>query len=113
MTTRIKEEFIDELVKDCKTAEDVLGDNGVVKQLTKRLLERMLNAELTTHLGCEKNQISKGKGYNSRNGHSSKTILTKDEEIELQIPRETERNIWSGNIPNAYIKCYRCSYRRC
>jgi len=48
----------------------------------------MLNAELRTHLGYEKNQIStKGKDDNSRNGHSSKTVLTKDEEIELKIPR--------------------------
>lgn len=48
----------------------------------------MLNAELRTHLGYEKNQIStKEKDDNSRNGHSSKTVLTKGEEIELKIPR--------------------------
>lgn len=88
MTTKIKDSLIDELVKDCKTADDVLGDSGVIRELTKRLLERMLSAELTTHLGYEKNQISKEKDDNSRNGHSAKTVLTKDEEIELKIPRD-------------------------
>lgn len=88
MAMKIREEFIDELIKGCATADDVIGDNGVVRELTKRLLERMLNAELTTHLGYEKNQIFKEKDENSRNGHSSKTILTKDEEIELKIPRD-------------------------
>lgn len=48
MTSKLTDSLIDELVKNCKTAEDVLGDNGVVKEITKRLLERMLSAELTT-----------------------------------------------------------------
>jgi len=43
-----KEEFIDELKKDCKSADDIVGSGGMVKELTKRLLERMLDAELTT-----------------------------------------------------------------
>ena len=44
-----KEEFIDELIKDCKSADDIVGGRGgMVKELTKRLLERMLDAELTT-----------------------------------------------------------------
>ena len=85
-TTRINDSGIDELVKKCKTADDVFGDAGIVKELTKRLLERMLDAELTTHLGYEKNQTPKEKEDNSRNGHSSKTVLTKDEKIELDIP---------------------------
>jgi len=87
MAIAIKEEFIDELIKGCKTADDAVGSNGVVKELTKRLFERMLNAELTTHPSYEKNQISKEKDNNSRNGHSIKTVLTNDEEIEVKIPR--------------------------
>ena len=88
MTSKLTDSLIDELVKNCKTAEDVLGDNGVVKEITKRLLERMLSAELATHLGYEKNQVSKEKEGNSRNGHSSKTVLTKDDKIQLDIPRD-------------------------
>jgi len=45
MTSRLNDSLIDKLVKNCETADDVLGDNGVVKEITKRLLERMLNAE--------------------------------------------------------------------
>ena len=48
---RIKPEVIDELLKDYKKPEDVLGQNGLLKQLTKALLERAMNAELTRHLG--------------------------------------------------------------
>ena len=42
--------MLDELLKDCKTPEDLLGKNGVLKQLTKDLMERMLEAEMTDHL---------------------------------------------------------------
>ena len=49
MAITMKEEFIDELIKDCKSADDIVGGSGgMVKELTKRLLERMLDAELTT-----------------------------------------------------------------
>lgn len=88
MAITIKEEFVDELIKNCKSADDIVGNGGVVKELTKRLLERMLDAELTTHLGYSKYQIPKEKEENSRNGYSSKTVLTGEEEIEIQIPRD-------------------------
>ena len=67
-------ELLDELLKDCKTPEDLLGKNGVLKQLTKDLMERMLEAEMTDHLGYDK-QAPEGRGSgNSRNGASAKTI---------------------------------------
>ena len=59
---RIKPEVIDELLKDYKKPEDVLGQNGLLKQLTKALLERAMNAELTHHLGYEKHERSTEKG---------------------------------------------------
>ena len=46
-----REEVLDELLKDYKTPEDLLGKNGIVKQLTKALIERALQAELTDHQG--------------------------------------------------------------
>ena len=49
-----REEVLDELLKDDKTPEDLLGKNGIVKQLTKALIERALQAELTDHLGYDK-----------------------------------------------------------
>jgi len=88
MAVKIRDEFIDELVKGCKTAEDVVGIQGVVKELTKRLLEKLLDTELTTHLGYEKNKTPEKKKGNARNGHSAKTILTGEDELELKIPRD-------------------------
>ena len=71
---RIKPEVIDELLKDYKKPEDVLGENGLLKQLTKALLERALNAEMTHHLGYEKHERIAEKGDNARNGVSEKTL---------------------------------------
>jgi transposase-like protein len=51
----IKKELLDELLKDYQKPEDVIGENGLLKQLTKALLERAMSAELTNHLGYEKN----------------------------------------------------------
>ncbi len=50
----IKKELIDELLKNYQKPEDVIGENGLLKQLTKALLERAMDAELTHHLGYEK-----------------------------------------------------------
>ena len=47
----LNDALIDELLKDTKTLEDLLGKNGLLKQFTKRLVERMLDEELTDHLG--------------------------------------------------------------
>ena len=46
--------LIDNLLKDYKKPEDIIGENGLLKQLTKALLERALNAEMTDHLGYAK-----------------------------------------------------------
>ena len=58
----IKKELIDELLKDYQRPEDVIGENGLLKQLTKALLERAMSAELTSHLAYEKSDPA---GYNS------------------------------------------------
>jgi putative transposase len=85
---RIKPEVIDELLKDYKRPEDVLGQNGLLKQLTKALLERAMNAELTHHLGYEKHERSTEKEENARNGSSEKTLETDQGEMVVQVPRD-------------------------
>jgi len=85
---RIKPEVLDELLKDYKKPEDVLGENGLLKQLTKALLERALNAELTHHLGYEKHERVAEKGENARNGASEKTLETEQGEMVVQVPRD-------------------------
>jgi putative transposase len=86
MATR--QELLDELLKDYKNPEDLLGKHGIVKQLTKELLERVLEAELTDHLGYEKH-ASAGRGSgNSRNGTSPKTLKTDQGDLPLDVPRD-------------------------
>ena len=85
----IKTELLDELLSGVKTPDDLLGDGGVFRQLKKALMERALGAELTHHLGYEKGAAPVGRARsNSRNGHSAKTVLTDDGEIDLSIPRD-------------------------
>jgi hypothetical protein len=84
MTTNatITPELLDQLLANYEKPEDLTGDDGLFKQLKKALIERALGAELTEHLGYEKGDpAGRGKG-NSRNGASSKTVLTEDGEVE-------------------------------
>ena len=87
----IRKEILDELIRDYKNPEDLLGENGLLKQLTKALLERAMNAELTHELGFEKNDKAAVKeNGNRRNGTSAKTVKSKHGEIELDIPRDRQ-----------------------
>ena len=70
MTLKVK--MIDELLKEGKTKEDIFGENGLIKQFVKSVLERALQSELTTHLGYEKHDIKGKNSGNSRNGVSTK-----------------------------------------
>jgi len=54
--------------------EDLIGENGLLKQLTKMLVERALETEMTEHLGHDKNETIANLTGNARNGHSSKTL---------------------------------------
>src|SRR5579863_2062343 len=90
MTTdsTITPELLDQLLANYEKPEDLTGDDGLFKQLKKALIERALGAELTEHLGYEKGDpAGRGTG-NSRNGASSKTILTEDGEIDISVPRD-------------------------
>lgn len=64
--------LIDKLLTDYEKPEDLIGENGLLKQLTKALVERALQAELTTHLGYEKHSAEGQNSGNSRNGASTK-----------------------------------------
>lgn len=90
MTTdsTITPELLDQLLANYKKPEDLTGADGLFKQLKKALIERALGAELSEHLGYEKGDpAGRGTG-NSRNGTSSKTILSEDGEIEIAVPRD-------------------------
>jgi len=86
------EEIIKELLKDVDfkklTPEQITGQNGLIQQLTKKIVETAMNAEMTDHLGYEKNERPAKLIGNSRNGKSSKKVITNNGEIEIEIPRD-------------------------
>jgi len=84
----IKAELIDELLKGYKKPEDIVGENGLLKRLTKSLLERAMHAELTHHLGYEKHDPAGYGSGNSRNGASSKTVGGDFGEMVVETPRD-------------------------
>jgi len=86
--TTITPELLDQLLANYEKPEDLTGENRLFKQLKKALIERALGAELTEHLGYEKGDPAGRGSGNSRNGTSSKSILTEDGEIEITVPRD-------------------------
>jgi transposase-like protein len=84
----ITKEILNELLKDYKGPEDITGENGLLKQLTKALIEQAMGAELSEHLGYEKHEQSEKPDSNRRNGTSSKTVRTDQGPIELNVPRD-------------------------
>ncbi|CAN5839877.1 IS256-like element ISSod18 family transposase [soil metagenome] len=80
------DELLDELLADDHSPEAVLGKNGLLKQLSKRLVERALAGELSHHLATAED--SKESVSNSRNGHSKKTIQSEQGPLELAVPRD-------------------------
>lgn len=81
----ISDELVDGLLSQGRTAEDI---NGLLKQLTKALLERAMQGELTAHLGYSKHDPSGNNSGNSRNGVTCKTLTGEFGEIELETPRD-------------------------
>lgn len=84
----IKPGLVDELLKGYEKPEDIIGENGLLKRLTKALLERALNAELTHHLGYVKHDPAGHNSGNSRNGVTSKTVKGEFGEIVVDTPRD-------------------------
>lgn len=97
------DQLLDDLLEDASTPEEILGEQGLLKQLTKRLMERVLSAELTHHLDQE-NQIEISEGEkaskrNSRNGYSKKTVKGNFGELELAIPRDRQSTFEPIMVP--------------
>lgn len=84
----ITDEVLNELLKDYEKPEDLLGKNGLLKELQKRLLEKALGAELTVHLGYEKHDPAGKNSGNSRNGTSGKTMKGEFGTLPLAVPRD-------------------------
>lgn len=84
----ITPEILDEILKDYEKPEDLLSQDGLIQQLTKALVERALNSEMSHHLGYEKHNPIGNNSGNSRNGSSPKTIKGKHGQVEIEVPRD-------------------------
>ena len=82
------DELLDDLMKNYKKPEDLIGENGLLKQLTKALVERAMKAELTDHLGYTKHDPAGKKSGNSRNGNSKKTMKGEFGNLDIDVPRD-------------------------
>ena len=86
----ISKELLDELLKGCERPEDLLGDAGLMKELKIKLMERMLGAELTAHLGYDEGKDAPPSQANRRNGTSSKVLKGQDGALPISVPRDRE-----------------------
>ena len=92
MTKRkiVEPDLIDRLLADYQKPEDLLGENGILKQLTKAIVERALQAELAIHLGHDKHEAVVNDSGNTRNGSSAKTLKSDFGALPIDIPRDRD-----------------------
>lgn len=84
----ISDKLIDQLLEGCDSPEDILGEAGLLKQLTKKVAERALEAEMGAHLGYGPNEVAGNNSGNSRNGKTKKNVRSTNGDVELDIPRD-------------------------
>ena len=85
----IPQELLDELLADYERPEDLVGPDGLLKELFGRLVETAAGAELTDHSGYEKGDTDGRGSGNNRNGTTSKTLLTDHGEVPVAMPRDS------------------------
>jgi putative transposase len=95
----VPEELLAGLLADYKKPEDLIGENGLLKQLTKLLVEKALDAELAEHLGHGKNEPVANDAGNTRNGKSRKTLKGDFGELPIEIPRDRHGTFEPQLIP--------------
>ena len=82
--------LLDELLKGCSGPKEILGEHGLLKQMTKRLVERALQSELTEHLGYEPHEKQGQAGGNTRNGKGPKIVQSDAGQFEIEVPRDRD-----------------------
>jgi len=95
----ISREILDELLKDYKGPDDFYGPDGLIKQLSKALIERMMETELTEQLGYEKSESGEKQTENRRNGKTPKTLRTDQGPMEIEVPRDREGEFEPKIVP--------------
>jgi transposase-like protein len=87
---KLPDELVDELLAGASSEEEIVGPGGLLSQLTKRLVERAMEVELTDHLGYQRHQEPPGGTGNTRNGSTSKTLSTEYGPVEVRTPRDRD-----------------------
>jgi len=95
----VSNELLDSLLADYKKPEDLIGENGLLKQLTKKLVEQALEAEMAEHLGHARNEPVANPAGNTRNGKSKKTLKGEFGELPIDIPRDRHGSFEPQLIP--------------
>lgn len=95
----ISDEVLDQLLKDYRKPEDLLGSDGIIRQLTKRAIERIMNAEMDYHLDDRNNPDSGHDSGNCRNGKGHKTIKGNFGEVEILTPRDRQSTFEPHIVP--------------
>jgi putative transposase len=95
----ISKEVLDELLKGYQKPEDLLGESGILKQLTKALLDRCMQGEMTHHLGYAKHDPKGKHSGNSRNGSYEKTVIGEQGEMAVTVPRDRKGNFEPLIVP--------------
>jgi hypothetical protein len=94
LADRVKEllpdEVIDELLSGASTEQDITGHGGLLGQLTKRMVERAMEVELTDHLGYETHVEPPGGAGNTRNGSTPKRLITEHGAVQINTPRDRD-----------------------
>jgi putative transposase len=84
----LSDELVDELLQGARTEEEIVGPGGLLAELTRRLVERALEVELTEHLGYERHAEPPGGAGNARNGSTPKTLQTEHGPVRIEAPRD-------------------------
>jgi putative transposase len=87
---QISDQVIDELLAGASTEEEIAGPGGLLAQLTKRLVERAMEVELTDHVGYEPHVEPPGGAGNTRNGTTPKTLITEHGKVAVDAPRDRD-----------------------
>ena len=95
----VSNELIDGLLADYKTPEDLIGEHGLLKQLTKKLVERALEAEMAEHLGHARHDLVTNPTGNTRNGTSAKTLKGEFGELPIEVPRDHHSSFEPQLVP--------------
>src|SRR5437763_16667090 len=90
MRDKLPDELVDELLAGARTEEEIVGPGGLLSQLTKRLVERAMEVELTDHLGYELHREPPGGAANTRNGSTPKTLSTEHGSVDIKTPRDRD-----------------------